>query len=50
MVPYKFSSKNTLDCFYATYAFIEMVIYYSSSQDMFNELTGESWLEDESFK
>ena len=32
------------------YAFIEMVVHYSSSQDMFNELAGESWFEDESFK
>ena len=32
------------------YAFIEMVVHYSSSQDMFNELVDESWFEDEFFK
>lgn len=31
----------------AEYAFIEMVVHYSSSQDMFNELVRESWFEDE---
>lgn len=28
----------------------DMVVRYSSSQDMFNELVGESWFEGESFK
>ena len=32
------------------YAFIDMVVRYSSSQDMFNELVGESWFEGEGFK
>lgn len=32
------------------YAFIDMIVRYSSSQDMFNELGGESWFEDERFK
>ncbi len=31
------------------YAFIDMVLRYSSSQDMFNELVGESWFEGEGF-
>lgn len=29
----------------AGYAFIDMIIRFSSSQDMFNELAGESWFE-----
>ncbi len=32
------------------FAFIDMVVRYSSSQDMFNELVGESWFEGEGFK
>ena len=32
------------------YAFIDMVVRYSSSQDMFNELVGESWFEGKDFK
>ena len=32
------------------YAFIDMIVHYSSSKDMFNELAGESWFENESFK
>ena len=31
------------------YAFIHMIVHYSSSQDMFDELAGESWFEDERF-
>ena len=27
------------------YAFIDMIVHYSSSQDMFSELDGESWFE-----
>ena len=27
------------------YAFIDMIVHYSSSKDMFNELAGESWFE-----
>lgn len=34
---------------YAEYAFIEMIVHYASSRDMFNELAGESWFEDGSF-
>lgn len=33
----------------AGYAFIEIVIHYCSSQDMFNELVGESRFEKEPF-
>ena len=29
----------------AKYAFIDMIVHYSSSEDMFNELAGESWFE-----
>ena len=32
------------------YAFIDMIVHYSSSKDMFNELAGESWFENETFK
>ena len=32
------------------YAFIDMIVHYSSSEDMFNELAGESWFENETFK
>ena len=32
------------------YAFIDMIVRYSSSQDMFNELVSESWFEGEGFK
>ena len=33
----------------AEYAFIDMIVHYSSSEDMFNELAGESWFENGPF-